>query len=362
MKIDKLSIIGFKNLLDTELKFPLRLNAFVGDNGAGKTNIIDAIHYLGIGRALSASDSQSVAHGKDFFIIEGSLTTDSQRLENVVCSYNQGKKRVKRAGKEYEKLSDHIGLVPVVVVSPSDSHLISDAAEERRRWLNSFISQINRNYLTSTIKYNNLVAERNKLLKNYSANMESVLDILDMQLVATSESIHPLRKEMIERITPKVEQFYKTLSDDTERVSIEYKSELNHTPFESILCENRSRDIVNTHTGKGLHRDDIVLEIGGYPLRKYGSQGQQKSLLIALKLAQYIVLSEELGEKPLLLLDDLFDKLDANRVERLIKLLRQEDFGQIFISDCNKLHLEQILSRCGEDFSIITVHQGEITQ
>ena len=318
MFLKKISLLNFKNIEQAELALCRGVNCLVGDNGAGKTNVIDAVYYLSMCKSsLPMTDGQSIRHGADFFLAEGQYLTDGGKSENIVCSFSRkGGKVLKRNGKEYERLSDHVGLVPAVIVSPADSALISDASDERRRYLNAFISQLDRSYLTAVMRYNAVLAERNRLLKNMPG----------------------------------------------EQVELHYKSELNDRPFGEILLAARQKDLANEFTTSGIHRDDLVLRIGGYPLRKYGSQGQQKSFLIALKLAQYTIVAQEKGEKPILLLDDLFDKLDAGRVEQLIRLVSEDSFGQIVITDCNPTRLRRILDKAGGAYSLFTVENGGIGQ
>lgn len=365
MYLHTLSLINFKNIEQENLSLSPDINCLVGDNGAGKTNVIDAVYYLSMCKsALGMTDGQSIRHGEEFFMIEGGYTTDNERNEQIVCSFaRRGGKCIKRAGKEYDRLSDHVGLIPVVIISPADSVLISDAAEERRRFLNAFISQLDRGYLSAVMRYNSILSERNRLLKQMgSAAQDEILDILDQQLVAYGNTVHAKRAELIERIGPIVADYYRRLSGDREQVEIGYRSELNDTPFEELLRAHRQKDLINQYSGCGVHRDDLTLKIGGYPLRKYGSQGQQKSFLIALKLAQYKVVAEHKGERPILLLDDLFDKLDAGRVEQLIKVVSGAEFGQIFITDCNKLRLQTILDNAAESYRLFAVGEGHITQ
>lgn len=360
MYLKKLSLLNFKNIAQEELAFRPGINCLVGDNGAGKTNIVDAVYFLAMCKsALQMTDAQSVRHGADFFLLEGEYLTDEGRREAVVCAYSRrGGKQLKRNGKEYERLADHVGLVPAVIVSPADSALISDAADERRRYLNACISQLDRSYLAAVMRYNAVLAERNRLLK--SQPDETMLSIYDRQLTAHGETIHAARQAFVERLQPIVAAYYRMLSGDREQVEVSYKSELNGRSFEEVLLAARQKDLVNEFTTSGIHRDDLVLKIGGYPLRKYGSQGQQKSFLIALKLAQYAIVSEACGEKPILLLDDLFDKLDAGRVEQLIRLVADDTFGQIFITDCNSLRLKSILDKAGGEYALFTVEGGDI--
>lgn len=362
MFLRKLSVLNFKNLAEAELSFGPRINCFVGGNGMGKTNVLDAIYYLSMCRsALTMTDAQSVRHGADFFVLDAEYSTGSDRKECVVCSFKKGSgKTLRRNGKEYEKLSAHLGLIPVVIVSPADTVLINESAEERRRWLNSFLSQLDKPYLAAIIKYNHVLAERNRLLKqSYARSTGEIMEILDMQLVEAGEAVHRKREEIIERLVPFVADYYRILSGDNEQVELRYHSELNETPLADLLAAARERDRVNQFTTSGIHRDDMKMKIGDYPLRKYGSQGQQKSFLIALKLAQYSIVAGHMGEKPLLLLDDLFDKLDMQRVERLIELVSQEDFGQIFITDCNKVRLESVLESSGQDYTLFNVEGGK---
>ena len=361
MYLEKISLLNFKNIAQEELSFCPGINCLVGDNGAGKTNVVDAVYYLSMCKSsLQMTDGQSIRHGADFFLVEGRYSSDAGRREQVVCSFSRkGGKVLKRNGKEYDRLADHVGLIPAVIVSPADSALISDAADERRRYLNAFISQLDRAYLTALMRYNAVLAERNRLLKMQPD--ETMLAIYDRQLVEHGNCIHARRREFAARLQPLVAEYYRRLSDDREQVELLYRSELNERPFEEVLRDARQKDLVNEFTTAGIHRDDLTLRIGGYPLRKYGSQGQQKSFLIALKLAQYAIVAAEKGERPILLLDDLFDKLDAGRVEQLIRLVADDAFGQIFITDCNPTRLRTTLDRAGGSYTLFTVSNGTIT-
>lgn len=360
MYLKKLVLINFKNIAQAEITLSERLNCFVGDNGAGKTNVLDAVYYLSMSKsALTMTDGQSVRHGEDFFVVEGTYAGDSGSNDTVNCSFlRRSGKVLKLNGKEYDRMADHVGRFPVVMVSPQDSVLITDAAEERRRYLNAFLSQLDRDYLASLMRYNAVLAERNRFLK--SSSDEQMLQIYDMQLADHAARIYERRRDIIERMRPLVADFYRQLSGDREQVEIEYRSELASASMGELLLASRERDIVNGFTTSGVHRDDMSLRIGGYPLRRYGSQGQQKSFLMSLKLAQYRILAEVCGERPLLLLDDLFDKLDTSRVENLLTLVAGDDFGQIFITDCNRSRLETILSRAGEKYALFMVEGGDI--
>lgn len=360
MYLKKISLLNFKNIAQEELEFRPGINCLVGDNGAGKTNVVDAVYYLSMCKSsLTMTDTQSIRHGEEFFLIDGQYATDQGKSESVCCSFSSKSGKVlKRNGKEYERLSEHVGLVPVVIVSPSDGALISDAADERRRYLNGFISQLDKTYLAALVRYNAVLAERNKLLKTRPD--ETMLQIYDMQLSEHGQMIHTQRQEIIRQLQPLAAEYYRILSGDREQVELRYKSELNDRPLAEILAAARQKDLVNEFTTAGIHRDDLSLKIGGYPLRKYGSQGQQKSFLIALKLAQYAVVAQTRSEKPILLLDDLFDKLDAGRVEQLLRLVGDTAFGQIFITDCNPTRLRATLDKAQSDYALFTVTNGEV--
>ena len=265
MYLKKIALLNFKNIEQEELTFCPGINCLVGDNGAGKTNIVDAVHYLSMCKSsLQMTDGQSIRHGADFFLVEGQYATDGGKSENVVCSFSRkGGKVLKRNGKEYDRLSDHVGLIPAVIVSPADGALISDAADERRRYLNAFISQLDRAYLSSVMRYNAVLAERNRLLKMQPD--EVMLQIYDRQLVEHGEAIHARRREAAELLQPVVEAYYRTLSGDREQVGLHYRSELNERPFGEILLAARQKDLANEFTTAGIHRDDLVLRIGGYP-------------------------------------------------------------------------------------------------
>lgn len=360
MRLDKLLLINFKNVHQAELSLSEGFNCFVGDNGAGKTNILDAVYYLSMSKsAFTMTDGQSVSHGEEFFVVEGSYETDSSRQEVVNCSFSRRAGKVlKRNGKEYDRIADHVGAFPVVIISPQDGELITDAAEERRKYLNGFLSQLDKTYLKTIMRYNAVLAERNRYLK--SASAEEMLLIYDQQLSDLGGQVYEARRAVVERMQPLVAEYYSVLSDDREQVDISYRSELSEASLSELLLRARQRDIVNQFTTSGVHRDDVIFRIGGYPLRKYGSQGQQKSFLIALKLAQFRLMSEVGGERPILLLDDLFDKLDIGRVEKLLSLVSSDDFGQIIITDCNRERLESTLLSANKCYQLFEVDGGDV--
>ncbi|MFI3316908.1 MAG: DNA replication and repair protein RecF [Rikenellaceae bacterium] len=363
MYLKSLSLINFKNIAQAQLEFSPTINALVGDNGAGKTNIIDAIHYLSLAKSMMVmTDRQSVRHDEPFFVVDGSLVTDQGSSQTVVCSFSRqqakGVKSLKCNGKEYERLSDHVGVVPVVVVAPQDVALVYDGAEERRRFFNSFISQLDATYLNTLIRYNSVLSQRNTLLR--SGGDESMLQIYDQQLAPLAQAIYARRLEVVEMMQPIVTEYYNQLSDQMESISLAYSSKLADTTFNELLLASRQRDRAMEYTTVGVHRDDFEFKIEGFPLRKYGSQGQQKSFLIALKLAQYRIVNERGAQSPILLLDDLFDKLDRGRVERLLKIVATDKFGQIFITDCNRSRLESTLSSTASPYSLFEVEGGKI--
>lgn len=362
MRLKRLSLINFKNLAQQQIEFGESINCFVGDNGTCKTNIVDAIHYLSLCKsALGMSDTQCVMHGEEAFVIDGTYENEEGRKEQIVCTYNRGSQKIiKRNGKAYERFSDHLGLIPVVIVSPADSMLISESAEERRRYINAFISQFDHDYLQQMIRYNAALAERNKYLKIGSD--EQMLQIYDMQLAASAEVIYNRRKEMIEQLQPIVAHYYKLLSDDRETVSLTYRSDLQNGELTEMLAEARQKDLILGHTTVGIHRDEILFTIGDVPLRKYGSQGQQKSFIIALKLAQYQIIAEQTHRSPILLLDDVFDKLDESRVAELISIVASDAFSQIIITDCSYERMERLLSGSDADYKLFNVTYGKVLE
>ena len=361
MILDTLNIINFKNIAQEQLALSAEVNCFVGDNGAGKTNILDAVHYLALAKSMhTLTDSQSVRHGEESFLVEGRFRRDDGRVDQVVCGYTRrGGKTLKRNGKEYDKLSDHVGGFPIVVVSPADTALISDSAEERRRYINRLISQLDRGYLAQLIRYNTTLQERNKLLKTNPS--EEMLLIYDAMLAASADVLFKRREEIVAHMRPLVEEYYALLSNQRETIDLEYRSDLQTAPLSELLLQSRRKDFINEFTSVGVHRDDVVFSIGGFPLRKFGSQGQQKSFLIALKLAEYRLLADQAGDRPILLLDDLFDKLDMRRVAELLRLVGGDMFGQILITDCNKHRLQRTLSEAGVEYRLFHISDGTAT-
>lgn len=366
MVLERISILNFKNITQADLSFSANINCLLGNNGTGKTNLLDAVYYLSISKsAMNLTDGQCVTHGSDFFMVDGHyLVGEDERRENITCSFKKGSsgKVLKRNGKEYERMADHIGVLPIVMVSPADTALINESADERRRFLNGFLSQIERDYLGALVRYNHLLAERNKILKSGGGYYADVLTIVNMQLADVAAVIFAKRKEFIDKLSPIVSGYYRAISDDREDVSITYKSDLFEAPLEELLEKSAERDRIMGHTTVGVHRDDLVMKILDYPIRKYGSQGQQKCILIAMKLAQFEIIKQVTGLRAIMLLDDVFDKLDFLRVERLMEIVSGDHFGQIFLTDSNKVRIENIIRQINTNHRIFTVEAGDFTE
>ncbi|MGV3508397.1 MAG: DNA replication/repair protein RecF [Sphingobacteriaceae bacterium] len=364
MWLQKISLLNFKNYEEAELQFSASVNAFAGNNGAGKTNLLDAIHYLSLCKSyFNPIDSQQIRQGSDFFMIQGVF--DKQETEEVIaCSLKRTqKKQFKRNKKEYQRLADHIGLFPLVMISPYDISIIIEGSEERRRFIDNVISQTDNQYLDELIVYNKNLANRNALLRSIAQTGKydpQLLEIYDEQLIASGNTIFKKRKTFMETFLPVFASHYKYLTDDAEQVELIYDSQLAKNDFSDLLKKSIERDRVLERTTVGIHKDDLLCSIHGMPLKKFGSQGQQKSFLIALKLAQYSYLNEKKGFKPLLLLDDIFDKLDDLRITKLMQMVSHDDFGQIFITDTSSDRVNRIFSGIGVGLSIFEIENGSV--
>ncbi len=364
MYLKHLSVINFKNYTDAELTLSAGVNAFAGNNGAGKTNLLDAIHYLSLCKSyFNPVDSQQIKQGVDFFIVTGNFERNEQP-ENIACSVKRNQKKTfKRNKKEYTRLADHIGLLPLVMVSPYDISIIIEGSEERRKFIDNVISQTDSTYLDELIAYNKVLANRNALLKAIADTGRydpALMEILDEQLVASGNRIFDKRRAFMEVFTEIFNEHYRFLSDDAEKVELNYESPLLMDDFETLLKKNNERDRKFERTTAGIHRDDLQFVIHGMPMKKFGSQGQQKSFLIALKLAQYTFLTNRKGFKPLLLLDDIFDKLDELRITKLMQMVSANNFGQVFITDTNIARVEQVFTHIGVPVKIFNVKEGEV--
>ncbi|MDB5018072.1 MAG: recF [Mucilaginibacter sp.] len=364
MYLQQLSIINFKNYAEAGLTFSDGVNVFTGNNGAGKTNLLDAIHYLSLCKSyFNPIDTQQIKQGADFFIITGNFNKNEQQ-EAIACSVKRNqKKQFKRNKKDYQRLADHIGLFPLVMVSPYDISIIIEGSEERRKFIDNVISQTDNSYLDELIIYNKVLGNRNALLKliadtgRYDPNL---LEVLDEQLTGSGNRIFEKRKAFMERFTEIFNKHYRFLSDNVEQVELIYESQLLQQDFTVLLKKNIERDRALERTTTGIHKDDLLFAIHGMPMKKFGSQGQQKSFLIALKLAQYSFLNLQKGFKPILLLDDIFDKLDDQRVTKLMQMISNHDFGQVFITDTNVSRVKNIFNEIGVHIKLFKVTGGEI--
>jgi DNA replication and repair protein RecF len=366
MYLKHLSLVNFKNYFEADLHFSTKLNCFLGNNGVGKTNMLDAIHYLSLTKSyFNSIDSQNIQYGQQFFVIHGTFERKEQE-EIIYCAMQRGKgKQFKRNKKEYDKLSSHIGLFPVVMISPSDIGLILDGSEERRKFINSVISQYDGNYLEDTINYARVLAQRNKLLKEVNDKKYRdpvALEIWDEQLISIGNRMFDVRKLFIEQLEPVFQKYYEFVSNGREKVKLTYKSDLLQESFSILLKKNREKDFVLQYTSSGVHRDDLIFSLGDHPIKKHGSQGQQKTFLVALKLAKLEFIQSITGFTPLLLLDDVFDKFDQERVKQIIKLVAEKKFGQIFLTDTLADRLEGIFKEVDIEHKIFLVNEGQINE
>lgn len=357
MFLKRLSILNFKNIQTKEFIFTPKINCFVGNNGVGKTNSLDAIYHLGMGKSyFNPSATQNIAFGEEFYLLEGTFNRE-KREEIVVCSVKKGQKKIiKRNGKTYERIADHIGNFPVVIVSPADRDLITEGSEERRKFLDGVISQINNSYLQNLINYNKVLAQRNSLLKYFFENKtydNTTLSIYDEQLSLYGNAIYEERINFINHFIPLFQYQYEMISKGNENVTLRYESSLSNKKFIDLLLENRQKDLSAQYTTQGIHKDDLIFEIERNPIKKFGSQGQQKSFLIALKFAQYQIIKNQTNITPILLLDDIFDKLDSSRVSQIISLVSEENFGQVFISDTDFMRTENIVKNIFNEYTLI---------
>lgn len=357
MFLKKISVVNYKNIPSQTYAFSPTINCFVGNNGVGKTNLLDAIYHLGMGKSyFTASAVQNVQHGEDFYLIEGDFQRDD-RQEQIVCSLKKGQKKLmKHNGKPYERLADHIGKYPMVLISPADRDLIVEGSETRRKFLDSAIAQADREYLELLLRYNRTLLQRNTLLKQMAEHNQfstETLSIYDQQLATLGQLLYQKRQTFMEDFLPIFQYQYAYIAGGKEQVTLGYQSQLHQSSLASLLAESRDRDRAAQYTTVGVHKDDLEFEIQGFPIKKYGSQGQQKSLLIALKLSQFEMLKKQLGVVPIVLLDDIFDKLDDTRVAQLVQLVTQNHFGQLFITDTHWQRTEDVVKQTGLPYQII---------
>ena len=369
MYLKKLALTNFKNYELNELEFSPKINCFVGNNGVGKTNILDAIHYLSLTKSFFNSiDSISIKHGEDYFIVRGTFVRDDEE-DQIYCAFQKQKQKLlKRNGKEYKKLSDHVGKYPVVMISPADSALITEGSEDRRKFMNKIISQYSAEYLDSVLKYSKALQQRNKFLKdiNTSGNFDpDVLAIWDAQLVKYGSYVYNEREVLINELIPVFQEYYSLISSGKESVKLKYRSHLSEGNFTETLQNSFNKDRYLEYTTIGIHKDDLLLEMDDFLVKSLGSQGQQKSYLVALKLAKFDYIKRKAGFSPILLLDDIFDKFDSERVEQIIRLVGNHRFGQIFITDTHQNRLKDILSSHKTDYKLFRIADNgieEVTQ
>lgn len=360
MILQRLSIHNFKNISEAQLEFSPKINCLLGNNGMGKSNLLDAIYYLSFCKSFSgAQDSMLMRRGEEFCLVQAGYNRRGVE-EELSLGLSKGKRKsLKRKGKEYTRLSEHIGSFPLVMVSPQDIDLIRGASDERRRFMDMVISQSNHRYLDELIRYNRGLEHRNKLLRDGVVDHSLYLSI-EMTLERAADYIYNVRLQWIERLTEIFNKYYHAIAGDDETVALSYRSSLSQpgVTMQSLLDEARRHDEIVKHTSVGIHRDDIEMLLADMPVRRTGSQGQCKTYTIALRLAQYEFLRKASGMSPLLLLDDIFDKLDATRVERIMEVVARPMFGQIFITDTNRKHLDEIMRRTGGDYRMWEVTDG----
>lgn len=356
MILKSLSLLNYKNFDSKSFVFNEKINCIVGNNGIGKTNVLDAIYHLSFGKSyFNPVASQNIKHNEDFFVVNGEYTKHD-KTEKVIVSLKRGQKKViKRNGKVYDKFSEHIGFLPLVIVSPADRDLIIEGSTTRRKFIDSVISQSDTTYLSDLIKYNKILAQRNALLKyfalNHTFNADTV-DVYNTQLMDYGSKIFEKRHAFLESFIPIFKSRYQVISNGNEKVELVYESHLLEGDLESLLKASINKDRVLHYTSVGIHKDDLSFNIENHPIKKFGSQGQQKSFLIALKLAQFDFIKARSGVNPILLLDDIFDKLDENRVAQIIKLVNDENFGQLFISDTHAERTENVIKQVHQSYEM----------
>ena len=348
--LEKIVISDFRNIQLQELEFSPNVNCISGNNGEGKTNLLDAIYYLSMTKsAFATSEKFNFRHGTDEFSVAGTYRMENGLSSRFALKVNsKGEKKIRRDDKPYQKVSEHVGVLPIVMVSPADISMVSDSGEERRRFVNAVLSQMDHEYMSSLQQYNRLLMQRNRMLKEMEPD-RSLLEVIDMRMGALAEPIYQKRKKFIEDLKPIVSEYYKYVSGGSEPVDIEYESELSRAGLEQLLSASFDKDRILKYTSSGLQRDDFIFTMNGHPIRRYGSQGQQKSFLVSLKFAQYEIMKKNYGFAPVLLLDDVFDKLDMNRISNLLQMVASNDFGQIFITDSNKVRMSGIVDRLTQD-------------
>lgn len=376
MYLQELKLSNFKNCQSADLSFSEKINCFVGLNAAGKTNILDSIYYLAFCKSyFTLTDKQNIRHGEDFFAIHGDFHFDNDEMHTISCvQKNTSKKSFKCDKKEYDRLADHIGKIPLVMISPYDSDLINNGSELRRKFIDGVISQFDASYLNHLLNYNKALQQRNRQLKFFQENKfwdTTLLEMWDRQLLQNAAPINEKRKAFLEEFVPVFQKYYEIVScamcegehttNVAETVSIKYNSALNERPYEELLLESLNHDRFSAYTNVGIHKDDLQFLINGHPVKQFASQGQQKSFVVAIKLAQFDFNYKKIGHKPILLLDDIFDKLDDNRVTQLVKLVGNDHFGQVFITDTQRYRIKYLMDNTVVNHKIFKVSNGIIS-
>lgn len=366
MHLKSIHLINFKNYEEAEIELTSNVNCFVGKNGAGKTNILDAVHYLSLCKSyMNVLDRQNIRFDQQFFAIQGKWIKEESEI-SIHCAVKSGAKKVfKRNKKEYEKLADHIGQFPAVMISPYDRDLISEGSELRRKWIDGIVSQFDRKYLDDIQKYGKILDQRNALLRNmYDHGLfdRESIEVWNEQLVSIGTTIHRKRKQFLEEFIPVFQERYNYIGLEQEEVHLEYRSQLNDMPFEDLLKIYEKKDALTHYSNAGTHKDDLLFTIKGHPIKKFGSQGQQKSFIIALRLAQYEWLKKHLNVNPVLLLDDIFDKLDQHRVKKLLDLVSNHYFGQVLVTDTDESRIREIFQNGDFDSKLFNVDQGIVSE
>ncbi|MFP4089499.1 MAG: DNA replication/repair protein RecF [Cyclobacteriaceae bacterium] len=365
MWLENISLLNFKNYEEINLTFSPHINCIVGENGSGKTNLLDAIYYLSLTKsAFSGTEAQNIRHDEPFFMLRGLFHKEAENF-TVQFSMQQGQKKVvKNSRVPYDRLSEHIGRFPVVLITPDDTDIIRGGSEIRRKFFDGIIAQIDHAYLDDLMRYNHNLKQRNSLLRQFAENNRYDGDLLDSyseQLVETGERIHAYRKAFVSNYIPGFLKHYNNLSGQKEEVQIRYTSDFDESDFKKNFYKNYRRDLIIQRTAQGIHKDDYVFEINSFPVKKYGSQGQQKSFVIALRLTQFDIIRQEKGIKPLLLLDDIFDKLDDFRIGKLSEMVAQQSFGQLFVTDARPERTFQIFRPIAAEKKVFTIHRGKDT-
>ncbi|HPK04907.1 MAG TPA: DNA replication/repair protein RecF [Bacteroidales bacterium] len=363
MHLKHLRLTNFKNYEEAELQFSDKINCFVGANGVGKTNLLDAIYYLSFCKSyFNPVDTQNIKHEEDFFAIHGTYNRNGNDSSKVSCIQKRNhRKQFMLNGKEYERFADHIGLFPLVMISPYDRDLINEGSDVRRKYIDSVISQFDKIYLDNLINYNRALFQRNSLLKGFAEREYydlSLIEIWNEQLIKFGMDIYRKRKDFIQDFIPVFKQYFSIISNNREMVDITYESQLHDKTLDKLLKESFEKDKVLRYTTTGIHKDDLSFGINSYPLKRFGSQGQQKSFIIAIKLAQFDYTKNIKGFKPILLFDDIFDKLDETRVTQLIQLVSQDSFGQVVITDTQYDRIEKLTNSLPATYHVWEIEAG----